>query len=232
MRGLQLNISILIIHSGRSTTAIEKTIRNCIGIVPVKEIIVFARNGMYPGTSRALQVHGKVKTILGLLSISYAVGKCSEGWVTVIDDETIIGTQYFLPLFLERQNKDIIYYPEMNDGYDYTKYRGLDINEDCFDSSIGDPEFNHMVSSLNFTVNKGEWIKHVDENSNPVVMNYKCLKGGMVIHTVPGMICKSVVRKSVNHYSFDFEKKPEQDKARVITPFNWSAQGDTSRKTP
>jgi len=222
-----LNISILIIHSGRSTAAIEKTIRNCIGIVPVKEIMVFARPGMTPIEFKTINKHYKVKVkpFLGLMSVYYAVSRCSEEWVTIIDDETVIGTQYFLPLFLERQNKDIIYYPEMNDGYDYTKYRGLDINEDCFDSSIGDPEFNHMMSSLNFTVNKDEWIKHVDENSNPLVMNYKCLKGGMVIHTVPGMICKSVVRKSVNHYSFDFGKKPEPDKARVITPFNWSAQG-------
>lgn len=221
-----MKISILIVYTGGTLNAIHKTILNCRGIVPVEEIAIYCNDRK--DVMSMCKLSEKVMITPGLLSmnpLNILACLCVGDWIAIVDENTVVGTQFFLPFLTERLNENKIYYPEHEHlNARYSQFLGVDIDEEYFIDHAGEADFESLVGGMNCVINRKVWLDRVSDNDTMIAVNYSCLKNGMVINVVKGMICKSIVRrtfKSSNHYQVvrENEVKP----AEQIKDRNWSA---------
>jgi hypothetical protein len=224
----EVKLSILIIYSGGSQEAIINTIKNCRGITYVGEIIlsvVGEQSIIYPyveGLSKKVRVVFPTPT-----NMYESVGVCSNEWVVVVDEHTVVGPQFIGPLLSEKLNEHKIYYPEHDHpNARYSQYLGVDIDEEFFLNNVGDHNLEQMLGGVNCVFNRDMWLKCATGSTNMLAMNYSCLKNGMVVNVVHGMICKSPAKKllSMNHYHIPVER-PVVERQRQKKVEDWSACG-------
>lgn len=211
-----VEIDIVINYTGGSKASIESTIENCRNIVPVKNIYV-------SGCSRRKTSCKKV--IFG----EYDTHKIDheDRWLAVIDQGTVVGAQFFYPFMAEILNDEIIYYPEEDVPYRYSQFLEKNIDLDFFMNNGGDYDFDKLIGSRNFIAHRNTWLnKSIGLTDNMVANNYFCLKSGMVIKVVRGMICKNIVG-----HSFDFdlrwrdvEKRDGSKISAIMSEQPWNAQ--------
>lgn len=93
-------------------------------------------------------------------AISYALNE----WVIILDSDNVIDYRYIdaIPLNL---TKDVIYCPDFAEpAFDYRKFGGHEINLINLPNYIYDKEFNMLLNTCNYVVNRDAYLKVYKEN--------------------------------------------------------------------
>lgn len=246
------SISIAMPYHGDRRKYASKTIHNTGKMPFVKEVVVT----LEPGSTFNVQ-NGKVRRYqndkrLYVMRNKYeAVLRCKSDWVALIDSDNIVDYVYFD--VLTHLNPDVIYCPEMGlPRLIYSDFVGKDICRETFVDLSEINGFDTLLNTMNYVFNRERWLKAVkpaiDNSWEPlsadsIWINYHCLKAGMVLRVIEGMIYRHTV-DDTSFYSqnigfgltecpritrimkaeFD-DRIPEQ---QLIKPKNWSAQGENA----
>lgn len=121
-----------------------------------------------------------------------AIGFAENDWVIIFDSDNIIGMDYIdaIPRDLIIQ---VIFHPDAAmPHFDFRKYRGGGYLIDKIKNLIKEPLFNTMLNACNYVVNRDEYLRIYQENtehkaSDTIWMAYLWLKAGNGFYVVPGM---------------------------------------------
>jgi glycosyltransferase involved in cell wall biosynthesis len=136
-------------------------------------------------------------------------------WNILLDSDNKIGVEYLDRIFAyDEWDKDTIYTPDFAaPHFDFRAYSGLLITKESVSQYIDKPMFEVLLNACNYFVNKHEYLKVWDKNTNPVTsdsiyMAYKWLESGRKIQVVEGLMYFHRVWEG-SHYQNNVHRTPQ-----------------------
>lgn len=144
-----------------------------------------------------------------MISASYA----KSDFIILLDSDNVIGVDYLDAIFEQDWDEKTILAPVFaRPTFDYRAFSGLLIDKENVEQYIDKPMFQTALNTMNYFINKEEYLHTFDPNFNPVTadsiyINYLWLKNGGKIKFVKGMEYNHLVH-SQSHYINNIAKTP------------------------
>lgn len=205
---------------------IDMTIRSFSKVIDderIDEVIIVDDSSdlpIYKSLEQALADYPKVKLYRNVLnqdcyfnkhtSISFA----KNDYCILLDSDNIISPKYLDKIFEYEWDENTIFTPEYAlPHFDFRAYTGLRFDRTNIAEYIDKPMFEVMCNAANYFVNKLQYLKAFDENTNPVTsdsifMILNWLNQGGSVFVVPGLQYVHTVHNG-SHYQNNVRRTPQ-----------------------
>ena len=262
------NISIAIPYHGDRFRWTMKTITNCHKLANVTEIVITIEplDVSSLKLERECRIYPKVrifkndKKLFVFRNKVNAVQRCTNEWVALIDSDNIINSAYLGAFLNSDKNPNIIYQPSIGQPrLNFEEYIGKDIGLRYAAEQISTSLFNMLFNNMNYIIHRKTWLNALEGaiqsdyeplTADSAYINYYCLKAGMVMRVIKGMVYIHTIHNSsapdnqkstymlhqeegVREYSKIINNLKEYlypgVKGNVSGSLNWSAVKESSR---
>lgn len=135
-------------------------------------------------------------------------------WNILLDSDNVIDTSYLDRLFeIPEWDNDTIYTPAWAmPHFDFRQFEGLTITKENVASLISVGNFETLLNAANYFVNRDNYIKIFDPNTDPVTSDsiyiaYRWLQSGRRINVVPNLFYDHTVHFG-SHYQTQNKRTP------------------------
>ena len=130
-----------------------------------------------------------------------AIEWASKEWVCIWDSDNVFNKEYIDKLFeYGYWNPENIYSPSFARPFDYRQFEGRVLNRQNISKFVTYQRFDAMMNTMNYFVNKEEYLKVWDKEGNPYAIdsiyhNLQWIKSGRNFFVVPGLNYDHTVHK-------------------------------------
>lgn len=202
-----MEISVAIPYHGDRQKYTEQTIRNAAKRTDIKEVVVTLEpDSVFNLTHPKLKVFQNEKRLYVFRNKVEAVRRCSSPWAALIDSDNIVNSLYFNPLKNLPMVENVIYCPELGiPKLVYTEFVNRQIDKEHVSDRMREPRFDMLFNTMNYVFHRETWLAALEEaisdpyepmSSDSKWINYHCLKAGMSMQVVDGMLYRHTVDKT------------------------------------
>lgn len=143
-----------------------------------------------------------------------AISYTNNDWAILLDSDNRLDKQYLDRLFAYEWDNETIYTPDFAyPNFDFRNYSNLLVTKENVHEYIEKPMFETMLNAANYFVNKDEYIKVWDEETDPVTSDSiylvsRWLAAGNKIQVVSGLQYFHRVH-SGSHYQNERHRTPD-----------------------
>jgi glycosyltransferase involved in cell wall biosynthesis len=122
-----------------------------------------------------------------------AICLCKSDYVVIFDSDNRLNTEYLDAIYNEDWDEKVIFAPSFaRETFDYRAFSGLTVTKENINEYFDKPFFSTMCNTMNFFVNRNEFLNTFDYETDPVTadsiyFNYLWLAKGNKIKVVEGM---------------------------------------------
>jgi glycosyltransferase involved in cell wall biosynthesis len=130
-----------------------------------------------------------------------AISRASNENVCIWDSDNQFDKSYIDKLYeYGFWNPENIYAPSLAGPFDYRAFEGSLLNKQNIAKFVGQPRFDAMMNTMNYFVNRDEYLKVWDSNAKPYAIdsiyhNLQWIKSGRNFFVVPGLNYDHTVHK-------------------------------------
>lgn len=153
-----------------------------------------------------------------------AIEKSTSEWVIIFDSDNLMTKEYLdriENLMIAGVNPKTLYQPEFaKPHFDFRAFAGQNITKSNVSEQMPKPSFETMLNAMNYLVNRAEYLRIWDGETNPVTsdsiyQNYNWLKAGNSIYVTPGLEYEHKVH-SGSHYQQNVRRTPQDFHKTII----------------
>ncbi|MDA1120871.1 MAG: glycosyltransferase family 2 protein [Bacteroidetes bacterium] len=141
-----------------------------------------------------------------------AVQACTNDWVILLDSDNKLGSDYMNAINTVYFEPNTLFAPDFaRPHFDYTAFKNEVISRENVNSYLGLKNFDCMINTCNFLVNRAEYLRVFDTEqvepwtADTLYFNYCWLKAGNHIKVVEGMQYEHLVHDG-SHYKENVHK--------------------------
>ena len=153
----------------------------------------------------------KIKLIVGLKNSGVyknkmnAVFGATNEYAALIDSDNIFDKSYIDAIYVKAWQPDTILCPSFaKPSFDYRAFSGLTIDSANIKEYLNKPMFQCLLNTMNFFVNRNEYLKAWEENdrvnvADSIYFNYLWLKRGGKLYVNEGMEYQHTIHEGSNY---------------------------------
>ena len=144
-----------------------------------------------------------------------SVKNASFKWCVVADSDNEYDANFIDKIYEQNWHENTILQPYfLKPVFDYRRYSGITITKHNVWSFIGKPLFDCLLNSMNFFINREQYLKVWEPRENilgadSIYFNYLWFKSGNKMLVVPGLEYNHLVHEGSNYKAYEKESAPQ-----------------------
>lgn len=136
-------------------------------------------------------------------------------WCVVADSDNEYDTKFIDKIYEQQWNENTILQPDfLKPVFDYRRFSGITITKENVWSFIGKPMFDCLLNSMNFFINRDEYLRVWQPRANilgadSIYFNYLWFKAGNKMLVVPGLDYNHLVHEGSNYKEHERKSAPQ-----------------------